>query len=657
MNVGQICNRISGRMLLPVLAGWLAVQAQQSQAATWNVTNYGAMGDCTQFRVTTKSNSATVFTTNLLGSGAVGKVMEIFGAGQLGINTGQGTFPTSNQDLVVTITAVSGTNVTISGVAGATTNALCTFGTNNAIVFQNVINMANNGDTIQIPAGNFLLLPAQVLNPSFTMANYADGHAGFIVNKGGLTFQGAGTNNTILTACGAWQVKGAYVCRGTIAFLQGPITIDGPVVFDGISFDGGVSNGRTGYDYYPAVTSDGDGWDVTHHAIEDAGTAPLLANVTIQNCRFVHWRGEILIGVVPLTDGFRYVTNCSFYDGEASAINFSFSHRFSNCRFDTLKEAEEFYEGYCTQPCVFENSVITNIVGITGGGVGIALGGAQAGRTQPSYTIQGNTISVQSAGLFFSPVWNVNVISNTFINSGDGVMFGSAGYQGTTNQGNILVNNNIFSNVYIPFAQYGAGPANVQNVSVISNTAIWTSGGNIFFATGVGYNTNILFQDNVTIGFNHGLDSTSLTGQWFIDDVSNQFPPWQINDAAGVTNVITYADGMRQQVEFATSKSLIALDDTHPQQVPPGAVLVVGNTAAPSIPVYTSASLSGSPVTLTNSNTMTFSWAGNAWQPVTLTNASMVTFIWTNGAWAPLSEATPLAPPTDLHVLSALTGQ
>jgi len=606
----------SCRLIRSSIAGVLLLLAQLSQAATWDVTSYGAIPDCTQFWVTTTANSATVVTTNLLGSGAVGKVMEIFGGGPLGVYTGQSSMPTNRQDLVATITAVNGYNVTISSVANVSSNLLCTFGTNNGPVIQAVINMASNGDTIEIPAGNYLCLPTNVLDTNYVMINYADSRAAFTLSQGGITIQGAGTNATILTGCGAWHMYGtANAARGFIMWLQGPVINDGPVVIDGITFDGGVAHGRTGYDYWPIVTTDGDGWDTTHHAIGETGSAPLFQNLNIQNCRFQHWRGEILIGVVPLTDGFNTISNCAFCDGEASALNFSFSHKIDSCYFDTLKTAMEFYEGYTTHPCFFQNSFITNIAGITGGGIGIVLGGPNAGQTIPTYTVSNNVISSENAGLFLDPIQNLNVLNNKFYNSGIGVFFGVAGYQGTTNTQNVLVQGNAFTNVYIGFSFYGgATRERVTGIQVISNVMQFP-GEQSQFANGGGWSTNVVFSNNVAAGVSFSLYGANHAGQWFKDDLSNLFPFFNTTGTNGGRNILTYEYGMRQQVSPSAPGVLFAIDDSQPYMIPPGAEMVVENQnyGNYSATLYASDSVAVSPVSMTNGETVTFYWTGAIW--------------------------------------------
>ena len=228
---------------------------------------------------------------------------------------------------------------------------------------------------------------------------------------------------------------------------------------------------------------------------------------------------------------------------------------------------------------------------------------------------------------------------------GNPITIGVAGYQGSAWNSNIVVSFNTFSNTYTAFMLEGGGQNSTVNAQIYSNTA----NGVHWFASGYGWGSNVAFFGNTSTGI--GLQSGQLQGQWFLDDFSNQFPPWQDSGSAGQTNMITYANGMRQQVWVNVTNSIFALDDTHPLQMPPGAMMIVANASTPSVALYPSASLAGSPLTLTNANTITFAWTSSAWLPLTLTNAAGSGFVWTNNAWLPAAQFAPLAPPLDLRVI------
>jgi hypothetical protein len=588
---------------------------------TLNVTNFGARGDAVRMLVNTVSNSTviTVRSTNQLSSADVGKLILLFGAGPY-------TTPTNNQDLIATITnVVNATNIYISSVAGATSNSIAaTYGTQNATAFQNCVNAAAGTNIIiNIPAGTYLLISTQAINPGFTMANEDETHPAVSISSGGITLSGAGMDSTVLLGCGAWQNKGSHAYRGAMFFLQGPVTNNYPLVFDDLTLDGGVLQGLTAYNWFPARTTDGDGWDVTHDAVIDIG-APLHSLKIFRNCRITHWRGEALKSVSSWTNGFIQMTNCLFDDNNASAINFSFSHDINGCTFSNMYFAMEFYAGYASADCFFRNCTLTGLTGVTT----IALNGALTNHIQPNYNITSNKFFLSGGfGILTSPAQNLNVIGNQFINGGTGIGIGSAGYQGTAINSNIIVELNSFSNTYFAIEIMGSGPNSTANMLVSSNYA---TGGNSF-AYGYGWSTNVSFRGNVVSGYSGGLNSTQLSGQWYLDDTSNQFPPRQDSATSGITNIISYIYGMRHIIHVNVTNAIYVIDDTHPQQIPPGAVLTITNSGNYSAPLYSSASMSGTPITMTTNQTVTYHWTNGVWvnassplatSPIILTGAA-----------------------------------
>ena len=624
MNFIYICSGGFRRPLLALFAAWLLLSCLSSQAQTvLNVTNFGARGDAVSIVVNTVSNSTLVTTTSSHSSGDIGKTIELFGAGPLGTST-------NHQDLLATITnIVNGTNLYLSIAAHASFNG-CSgyYGTNNAAAFQACINAAPSNSIINIPNGSYLIIGSQAMNPSFAMSSPFDTYPSITIQKGGLTLQGQSRSNTVLLGCGAWQLKGSNVYRGHMFGLVGPVTNNGPLIFNNLTMDGGVPQGYTGYLGWPASTANGDGWDVTHDAVLDEGTPPLHADKTFMNCTITRWRGEQFKSVVANWDGQITISNCSFTEGDASGINFSFSHNIENCYFADLAEAMEFYQGYCSNICYFQNSVITNMAGAL-----MAINGSQIGSPNPTYNIIGNSFFLRNGqnGVQTTPAENLNILENQFIGPGIAIPLGIAGYQGTAPNSNIVIAANMFSNVNLAIALEGNGANAVYNVLISNNIASYPGGAG--FAYGYGWGTNVLFVGNTTTGLSYGLNSTLLSGQFFIDDASNQFPPNAINDTVGQTNLISYMYGMRQQIAGARNNSIFALDDTHPLQIPPGARLQITNTTQLSEPLYLSASLSGQPVIMA---------------PSVLTVAQ-----WANGAWQVASQTlTTLPAPSDLHVIS-----
>jgi hypothetical protein len=608
--------------LLSRLATWIAMlgigASAQALTATLNVSNFGAQGDAVQFLVNTAINSSviTVQSTNHLSSADVGKLILLFGAGPA-------TGPTNNQDLVATITQVSnGTNITMSIPAGVTSHGVfATYGTQNATAFQNCINAATGTNTIiNIPAGTYLLISPQAISTSFVMPNYATTYPAVTIQKGGLHFLGSGMTNTILMGCGAWQLKGAFAYRGYMFDLQGPVTNDAPLIFDSLTMDGGVPSGNSSLHGFPASVTDGTGWDNTHHAVVDNGPPPLHAYKAFQNCRFDHWRGEMLISVTSHWDGYILVTNCVFSDGNATGFNFNFTHDINGCTFSNMFQVLEFYEAYASNACFFQNTLVTNITGN-----GMALNGAITNRPMLAYTFSSNSISVAGVAIETTPAENVYVVSNSFFTSVVALGLGVAGYQGSAINNNIVVAFNQFNGTYYALSIMGSGQNMVSNVVVSSNTAVGVHN----FAYGYGSSANVSFMGNVgdpTTGF---INSQQLQGQWFLDNLSDNLPFNEAVGRQGATNTISYSYGARQSTWSQFANSAFQLDDTHPQQVPPGALMIVSNLVSSKMEELYPSSI-------------------NLVAPIALTNGASVTFQWNNGSWQLSSQ---LAPPTNLRFI------
>jgi len=558
-----------------------------------NVTNYGAVGNLSNMWVNCTSNSVLVTTTNLLSSEDIGKVMEIFGGGPLGTST-------NHTDLVAIIAnVVNGTNIYLDRVTGANTNGcFCVYGNNNASAFQACINAAPSNSVINIPDGNYLVIGSQVLDTNWVDPSLFYTYPSIVISQGGLTLLGQSRTNTILTGCGAWQINNGQVYRGYMFALEGPVTNNGPLVFDTMTLDGGVQQGFTGDTTWPASTATGDGWDVTHDAICDVGTPPLHINKTLRNLTIKNWRGEQLKSTVSGWDGMITITNCSITDGDASGINFSFSHNIENCYFANLAETMEFWQGYCSNACYFQNNFVTNVNAF------MAINGAQTNSPNPPYFIQNNTFYGGTGnGIQTCPVQNLTVRSNLFIN-GVPIVIGIVGYQGTAVNSNIVITANTFTNPYAAIVIEGAYGNSMVGM-LVSNNVVY--GGNSFVA-GYGWGTNMVVVNNLTYGMANAIDSSAMSGQWFLDS-SNQFPAQTVYDSSAQSNVVSYAHGAHEMTyPYFNTNSIFVLDDMHPQQVPPGAMMMITNSGIHPATLYLSATMSGTPITMTNGYSGTFYW-------------------------------------------------
>ena len=623
MSCSSICPG-NLKVLFSLVIGWLTIMAVSSQAqiVTLNVTNFGAVGDCADITVSVSSNSPVVITTNRFTSADVGKVMCLFGAGYYAtlstnghFNGSYGNTPTNHQDMVVTIRSVSnGTNVTISSICGVTTNnILCTYGTQNMMAFSNCIAAApTNPTTIYIPTGNYLLIPPTALDTNYIQAGIFYSSPTITIRRGGLHFLGDGTNLTILTGNGAWQQKGidcAY--RGYMFSILGPITNDtGPLIFDNMQLNGNAARNHGPYTYWPAVPTDGSGWDNSHHAFVDSGSPPWPAYRSFTNCLFCHWHGETIYTPGGNWDGMVDVGSCTFMDGNATALNVEITHNYHNNLFSDYYQVEEFYQSWASNTCYFESNFATNIYN-----TGIAVCGAITNRRMSTYNIVGNTFYMNGdPSLEISPAQNVNFAEN-YIDHG-WMDMPSPGYQGNAQSSNIFIGFNTFSNMagLNVFADLGSPDNTLMDSQFTSNTVLSASVQTIFGQMYGNWVTNVSFSYNtMPAGTGAGLISTNGTGQYFIDDLSNQFPPYQQTDNTGKTNVISYGFGIRQVVNATVANSIWVLDDTHPAQVPPGAILQITSSGSFPATLYSSASMSGTPIVLTNGETANYLWTNGAW--------------------------------------------
>lgn len=579
----------------------------RAETRTLNVTDFGARGDAVSITANTVSGSpaVTVPATNALTSADTGKLMLLFGAGPA-------TTPTNHQDLIATIQKVDkGTNITLSLLAGATSNDVhCTFGTQNAEAFQHCVDAATGTNTvIKIPAGNYLLVPPAQLAGTATNNKNGTVWSAVVIRKGGIDFKGDGVDKTILTGCGAWKLQGKSARRGQLFVCQGPVTNNTPLVFEDLTMDGGVVSGNTARHGFPASVQDGSGWDETHDAVVDSGRAPLHRVKEFRNCRFTHWRGEILKSVNSGWDGFVLVTNCVFDDGNASGFNFTFTHDITGCTFSNLFQVLEFYQAYCSNACFFQHNFVTDIRGNV-----MAICGARTNSVNPPYHIADNTFYLTgNFGILTTPAQNLYVTGNQFIctNTTAALGLGCAGYQGSAINSNIVVAGNHFIGSYYAIEVLGSGVNRTADMLVCSNTAT----GIHAFAGGYGWSTNVIIRDNRS---STGLAEGDLKGQWFRDDPSNEFPPREISGRSG-TNVISYIAGARQEITASKTNCIFALDDSQPERIPTGAVLQIMFEGKYAAPLYIS-SIRGktAPVML----------------PAT---AGVIACVWTNKAWSLVS--------------------
>jgi PKD repeat protein len=618
--------------------------------AVLDVTDFGARGEAVCFSVNTVSNSTVVSVagTNRFSSAEIGKIIEVFRAGPTVMFNG-GVVVTQ-QDIICPITNVAnGTNLSLTIPCGWTTNAYCVVGANNAPAFQAAINAASNlvaggvatNVTIQIPAGKYLLCSPQVLNPNYVMSSISDTHPAITVSSGGITFSGMGGSpaNTILMGCGAGMEHlvgsslswispnyAPYVpMRDTLVFCQGPVqNSQYPLVFENLTFDGGLTNGMQSYDYWTPIQADGDGWDTTHHAVADSGGVNNVGGKLVQwqmnqlkvfnDCIFQHWRGEMLIcWTGDITNAMNEMLNCTFQDGNATADNMYYGQVVSNCVFNGLGKVMEYYEGNASLPTIFEDNVCSNIA--AGNHYELTIVGAVTNEPVPSFSILNNVFSHSpgmSGDLQFSPAANVTVAGNSFDAP---VVFTSAGVQPSDGSAIPVMTNFVF--LFNTNLTLYADGYPISDVLVASNQSL-------FISIGGGWKDNWTLQNNVGLGVDGRYDlmnSAIGAGHYPFDATNNVwYMPNTPPDGGdyGATNYISYGNGrthiLKNQDKF--TNEVFYLDDTKPNLIPVGAELDVPIHTWQHDNItnfYTSAVSPGSPLTLTNGTTSTFYWSGEAW--------------------------------------------
>ena len=610
MNIGTIFRHCVytgvGALLLPGSV-WMT-------QASVNVTNFGAKGDyMTLDSLVVASNSPTITSsTASFVSGDVGKLIEVWNAG---------LFQTvSNQTLVAVITAVnSSTSVDVSIAPSRTASGLSgCYGTDNTAGFSNAIAAAASPtDTIIIPAGNYLLIKTNI--DDYWLAAIQ-------LRRGGLTFEGEGT--AILTGQGGWRNSTITTAqgsapkgrRGSIFYMLSPMTGLYPLTFTNLTFNGGTSGWNGGGNNGPDRTT-GEGWDVSHHAVGFWQISGLTfpTNNAFYNCSFHGWRGEVMISGLPLAGGFLTVSNCQFYDFNASALNLNFAHDYSFNTFSNGNFVEEFYRSYATNASWFRNNLITDMRGL--GQVG--MNGGYWGN--PAYTISNNryyTADDNKEFVLTTPGTEVVISNNIVCGCVTAIALGAAGYQdehGIWNK-NIVITGNTFSNCFRVISIQGSGVNKVTEVQVSSN--YFDACG--YAGTGYGWSSNVVFSFNYVTNSSGIFDpAATLSGQYFIDS-NNIYTPYHLSTGAqGSTNLITYGYGANVQAD--TYYKIITLDNSQPEKIPPGATMTIYNAGSvwsgnPSgtYPIYASKNVAETPtVILGTRQSQTFYWnkikGGHAW--------------------------------------------
>lgn len=574
-----------------------------ANAQSLNVTNYGAIGDATNIVVGTVSNSTIVISSFILPQSRAGQIIEVFGAGQWLHLSNNTAYPVAvtNQDMIGTIISISGTSITTSFTNGWTTNAYCVIGTNNQTAFQNCINagqnMATNGGvSINIPNGKYLVIGSLALSPSTPITQFQNDGA-LSVTSGGITFNGESTNATLI-GCGAGMnhpynnnvVYGSYghwnPYRGTLIYLNGATNSQYPLVFQNITFDGGMTNGLQSYSYFTPIEGNGEGWDTSHDAIcQNLAGLQQVQLLLITNCNFQHYRGEILKNQTGDNGGTNTVVRIesdSFYDANASANNMYYGQYINGCTFNNLVKTAEYNQSLATSSLTYTNCVTTNIVSAN-----ITLLASAGTISSNSVTIANSTIAIPTGniGIQISPAQNVAINGNRFYGTANAISIQAGGRQGGLYTSNVVINLNDFGAALSPIQVLDNQP--VYNIKATNNIGSATY--QFFYSASEIY--DVILSGNTSPGW---LDNSF--GVYPLDLTNNNFGPLNGQgtgefDYAGITNFMTYGKGRYHLITVAQPTTGYILSSS--MQVPLNAQMWLTN-------------IGGNPVVIFNGTTANF---------------------------------------------------
>lgn len=247
------------------------------------------------------------------------------------------------------------------------------------------------GGSVMLPAGVFYLAPSD-------KEIKRGGGAAVHIRYDHLALRGAGIGKTILRTRSEWTVEKGAVVRGSGIRIEGTNWAGAPrhdIVLSGFELDGGA--GFTGHFYWPASTTDGDGWDITHKGII-LSVDDYVDDVTLDSIYVHGYRGEVIyaggagLGKVRLSHVRSEDTNASTFNitanfiaedcifgksrfwGEIGTRGENKSGTFRRCHFhDSSVTGFALCQGDGkTEPYLFENCTFENTPGVFGlyGGVG-----------------------------------------------------------------------------------------------------------------------------------------------------------------------------------------------------------------------------------------------------------------------------------------------
>jgi hypothetical protein len=199
----------------------------------------------------------------------------------------------------------------------------------NTQAIQTAINAVGRqgGGIVQIPEGKYQIAPPDLSDQKA---------ASIVINYNNITLTGAGIGKTILYCRGDWSLIKKRVLRGIGILIAGTRPPEKPrqnITLQNFELVGGLPEfqGYTANRGFPAHTTTGDGWDITHKGIcLDFDRS--LDNITIDRVSVHDFRGELIYagggGVGNLK-----ITNCQLFNSNGSLLSLDANLTVTNCDF------------------------------------------------------------------------------------------------------------------------------------------------------------------------------------------------------------------------------------------------------------------------------------------------------------------------------------
>lgn len=203
-------------------------------------------------------------------------------------------------------------------------------GTTNQAAIQNAVNflgLNGGGQLLFGPYTYYVTSPNRTTNPT---TSAPDGHP-IVINYSNVTLAGVSKTASVLaflvfgnlSPASNWQIVDSLVWRGGGIWVQGASSGPGPTGFalKNITLDGGA--GYTGNDNFPANTTTGDGWDITHKGVWFEQNL-FYQNAEISNCIIRKFRGELVYSGGSNSGELR-VSDCTLFSSNGDGISVSFA--------------------------------------------------------------------------------------------------------------------------------------------------------------------------------------------------------------------------------------------------------------------------------------------------------------------------------------------